>query len=443
MIVALLSSVSLRRAFAFWATIYALCIVPRLHAESAAGRPNILLIQADDLGFQDLGCYGAAHYRTPAIDRLAQDAIRFTQAYAASSICTPSRAGLLTGLHPARLHVTGQPGYQSEDTTRRKFAHPDFKTSFPTKTPSIGRSLAASGYHTVCLEKWGFSDKPGAHGFVEASTGDDAEMTARALGIFATTSSRPFFINLNYRRPHIPLRPSPSRKADYARLPAFTKGRLNPAYAAEIEELDLEVGRLLDGLAQHDLVKQTVVILTSDNGGFMGDDKELIASNAPLREGKASLYEGGLRVPAIVRWPGVIAPRSVCDTPIHGVQWHATLNEIAGTSKNVQAPLDGRSFAALFRGETFTPQSLYWHYPHYRRAMASIKASPSSAVRVGDWKLLHFYEDDHVELYNLRDDPGESRDLAAKEKTQAAALRAQLDSWRAAADAQKPAPHAL
>lgn len=406
-------------------------------------RPHILFIHADDLGWSDLGCYGADHHRTPALDRLAEEGLRFTQAYAGAPVCTPSRASLVTGRHCARLNTTGQSGYRNDDTTGRKLLHPSFETSFPVGTPTVAHTLAAAGYHPTLVgsSKWGFDDDPRLHGFREVVPGTDPELTAATLNLIGQAdSTQPFFIYLNYSRPHTPLNPDPSRVREISMRPGFLESGQNAAYAAVIEEIDADVGRLLAALDRHDLTDHTLVVFGSDNGGFLGYDDTRITSNAPLREGKASLYEGGIRVPLIVRWPGMTPPKSTRTTPVHWCDWHATLAEAAGTSPVTDQPLDGVSFAPLLRSkaEKLPSRALYWHFPHYRRAMPSLAASPSSAIRQGDWKLLHFYETDHVELYHLGQDPGESRDLAAAEPGVAAALRAQLEKWRRQVNASIP-----
>jgi arylsulfatase A-like enzyme len=211
---------------------------------------------------------------------------------------------------------------------------------------------------------------------------------------------------------------------------------ISAAYAAEVEALDRSVAVLLLALDQLDLAARTVVVFSSDTGGFLGFDGESVASNAPLREGKASLYEGGIRVPLIVRWPGVTRPGAICTVPVHAVDWHATLAEMAGAT----APeTDGRSLVPQLRGATTDAERiLFWHYPHYRRSRSGLAASPSSALRAGDWKLLHFYETNGVELYDLSRDPGEARNLATVEPRRAATLRAELDRWRSAVGAQPP-----
>ncbi|MSU73457.1 MAG: DUF4976 domain-containing protein [Opitutus sp.] len=301
----------------------------------------------------------------------------------------------------------------------------------------MAHTLTAAGYRVAIYGKWGFDDSPKEHGFGEVVDGPDEKLVDAVVAMLGRNDSPPFFAYVNFSRPHIPLHPSPDRIAAYAAKPEFQPKKLSPAYAAEIEALDRETGRLIAALDRSVHARNTVVIFGSDNGGFLGYDTEHLADNAPLREGKASLYEGGIRVPLIVRWPGVTKPGASTDAIVHCVDWHATLAEIGrGT---VPARLDGLSFASVLRGEGNIPvRALYWHYPHYRRSMAGLSASPSSAIREGDWKLLHFFETDQVELYNLREDLGEARNLATSMPEKAAALRRQLDAWRNAVGAQPP-----
>jgi arylsulfatase A len=442
------SPVSRRTALRWLAGAAALGAAGRWAFPSARRRqpPHILFIHADDLGWSDLPSYGATLRHTPHLDRLARDGMRFTQAYAGAPICTPSRACLVTGLHCARLNTTGQPGYRHDDTSQRRLLHPPFETTFPIGTPTIAHTLAAAGYRTVLIgeNKWGFEDDPRDHGFHESVPGPDADLTEATLRFLSEAApDQPFFIYLNYFRPHTPLRPDPAHAHAVRQRPGFAASGQNADYVAVVEELDHDVGRVLGALEQRGLAANTVVIFGSDNGGFLGHIDNPITSNAPLREGKASLYEGGIRVPLLVRWPGVVPPGTVQHTPMHWCDWHATLAEIAGTEPQADGPLDGISIAPLFRDHTRVgaPRSLYWHFPHYRRARPGLSASPSSAVRAGDWKLLHFYETDHVELYDLAQDPGETRDLARQDPIRATALRAQLDAWRTEVDAQVPPPN--
>lgn len=404
--------------------------------------PNIVIIHADDLGWSDTGCYGNDFIETPAIDELARQGLRFTQAYAGGPICTPARAALITGLHPARLHITGQSGYRQDDQTGRKFAHPEFQTALPPNAPTIAKTLKLAGYTSYCVGKWGLDNPPQAFGFNGKDASDEASLTRQAVAVIRQNADRRFFLYFNPHRPHVPLHPPAELLAKYeAKANGHSQGS-SPAYAAEVEALDQSVAAVLAELDRLNLTGRTLVVFASDNGGFLGTDEDRITTNAPLREGKASLYEGGIRVPLIVRWPGVTSAGATCDFPIHWIDWHPTLAEVAGIAPAKLPQLDGRSFLPLLQGAATLPmRPLFWHYPHYRRAMAGLAASPSSAIRLGDWKLIHFYETDQAELYNLRDDEGETHDLASSNPAKTAELLGLLDAWRKAVDAQPPAPN--
>ncbi|MBP7140266.1 MAG: sulfatase-like hydrolase/transferase [Opitutaceae bacterium] len=411
-----------------------------LAAKATPERRHIIFIQADDLGWRDLACYGGKHLHTPAIDSLARGGLRFTQAYGGGPVCTPSRAAMLTGLHAARLHITGQASYRLQDESGRRFLDPDFKTAIPQGTPCVARTLASIGYRTVLLGKWGFDDDPLQHGFSDVVTGGDQLLTERAIEAILNSSEIPLFLYLNFSRPHIPLKPDPKLLAKYEGAPGFEAGSQNPKYAAIIEGLDRDVGLILAAIEQKRIEQRTIVIFASDNGGYLGTEADPVTSNAPLREGKASLYEGGLRVPVVVRVPGLTAAGITDDSPIHSVDWHATLADLAGAS--VPGGLDGVSFAGNIRGEyARKARTLYWHFPHYRRSRPGIGASPSSAMREGDWKLIHFYEDNHVELFNLREDPGETRNLALQFPSRSRDLLFRLNAWRVSVAAQPPVPN--
>lgn len=416
-------------------------IVLSATSTTSGASPNIVFILADDLGWSDLGCYGNTFVETPALDHLAREGMRFTQAYAAAPVCTPARAGLLTGKHPARLHVTGQPGYRA-DPRNRKLWHPPFRTDLDHGTPTIASTLATAGYVSSSMGKYGLDEPATRDGFGSVVTGPDDYLLAEAVAFLRARASdnRLFLLYFNPHRVHVPLQPDADLKGKYAAKPRTSDAVFNPEYAAEVESLDRDISILLTEIESLGLRDNTIVVFTSDNGGFLGPDGTSIASNAPLREGKASLYEGGIRVPLIVRWPGSIRDDSLCDTPVHGIDWAPTLAEMVGVAQPSDAGFDGKSIVSLLRGEPMPARNLFWHFPHYRRSMAGISASPSSAVRDGEWKLIHFYEDDHVELYNLREDPGEQRDLSSQLPRRAGAMLRDLDAWRAEVHAQKPVP---
>ncbi len=408
--------------------------------------PNVLFILADDLGINDLGCYGRKDQHTPHLDRLATEGMRFTSFYCAQPICSPSRAAILTGKTPARLHLTtylpGRP-----DTPAQKLLHPEIRQQLPLEEVTLAKVLKRAGYATACLGKWHLGGKgfgPAQQGFdvvfggrgnttpsaTEGGKGE-YELTAHAEQFITDHKDGPFFLYLAHYSPHIPL-------AARERLIAKNRGSFNPLYAAVVETLDDSVGRLLERVDDLGLRANTIVLFASDNGGLhvpeLRDDPP--THNTPFRAGKGFLYEGGLRVPLIVRWPGRVPAGVVTQAPVVNTDLMPTLLEMAG----LEAPtgLDGVSFARLLRGAGDPPaRPLFWHFPHYTNQ----GSRPAGAVREGDWKLIEHYEDGHVELFNLARDPGETTDLAAQEAGRAAALKAKLAAWRKAVGAQENTPN--
>jgi arylsulfatase A-like enzyme len=414
-----------------------------LLAQRNSRRPNILFVLMDDLGWADLGCYGSRFYSTPHLDEFASTAMRFTNAYAACPVCSPTRASILTGKHPARLRLTNFiPGRPPRPYAR--LIPPLFEQQLPLSEITLAEKLKASGYTTAEIGKWHLGaagHTPDQQGFdLSFSTSgrhlagawtvqqphqprpdeDRAErLTTEAERFIEANRSRPFFIYLTHHLPHIPLEARSEITAKYQNKPPSNE-QYHPVYAAMIETFDALIGRLLKKLDQAGASGNTIVIFTSDNGGLTAREFENkpTTSNLPLREGKGHLYEGGIRVPLIVRWPGVTKAGSVSDVPVSSVDWMATLAGAAGT--------DGENLMPVLRGERpRKPRPLFWHYPHY----SNQGGNPGGAVRIGDLKLIRFYEDDRRELYDLRDDPGEMTDLAAKMPAKKKELSVVLDSW--------------
>jgi arylsulfatase A-like enzyme len=401
----------------------------------AAPPPNVVVILADDLGANDLGCYGRRDHRTPHLDRLASQGRRFTQAYAACPVCSPTRAALLTGLNPARLHLTTfLPG--RADAPTQKLLHPKIAGTLPADVPTLGERFKALGYATGQVGKWHVGGDPKKRGFdfvhvgkantpPTADEGGKGEMDlAAAAGRFIRASAgRPFLLYLCHNSPHIPLAAGEERLAANA-------GAFNPVYAACVETLDASVGRVLATLDETGAAANTLVVFTSDNGGLHvpeGKD-DPPTHNTPFRAGKGFLYEGGVRVPLIARGPGV--PAGTAADPVVSTDWTPTLLEFCG--QPAAGNLDGASFAGVLRGGTRPQPPIYWHVPHYTNQ----GSRPGGAVRAGDWKLIEHYEDGSAELFDLAADPSEATDLAAKEPARAAKLRADLAAWRAAVSAQ-------
>jgi arylsulfatase A len=408
------------------------------HAAESA-RPNIIFILADDLGINDLACYGRREHRTPHLDQMARDGMRFTASYCAQPICSPSRAALLTGLAPARLHLTtylpGRP-----DAPSQKLLHPKINQQLPLEHTTLAEALKKEGYATACVGKWhlgGNGFQPADQGFDFVHTGQantkpsdteggkgEYDLTHTALRFIETNRTRPFFLYLPHNTPHIAY----SAKTN---LVAKNAGAFEPVYAALIETLDDTVGLLLNKLDALGLRTNTIVIFTSDNGGLHVPEggHPRITDNSPFRAGKGFLYEGGLRIPLIVRWPGRIPAGRETDTPMINTDWLPTLLELAG----VPAPqkLDGKSFASLLTGGETRPRKFFWHFPHYTNQ----GSRPGGAVREGDWKFIEHY-DAGLELYNLAQDPGETTNLAAQETKRVEEMRRELAEWTSQVGAQ-------
>lgn len=411
-------------------------------------RPNIVLVLADDLGIRDLGCYGRTEHRTPHLDRLAAQGMRFTCAYTAQPICSPSRAALMTGKCPARLNLTNfLPG--RADAPSQKLLQPVIEGQLPREEVTLAELLRAAGYATGLFGKWhlgGTGFGPAEQGFdvvvsppantpPTRETGGKGEflITAAAEKFIEEHRDRPFFCYVPHNNPHIPL------AADAERV-AQNGNAFHPVYAAMIETLDEAVGRLLSKLESLGLSERTIFIFTSDNGGlhvleFPGTPA---TSNQPYRAGKGYLYEGGLREPLLVRWPGVVTPGAQCDSPVVLTDLVPTLLEAAGVDPaKAVGPLDGVSLASVLRGAAAPSRPLFWHFPHYTNQ----GGRPAGAVRDGDWKLIEHFEDGSVELFHLASDPEERRNVAADEPQRVAQLRSRLADWRARVGAQLPVPN--
>ena len=435
----------------FLRLLLVLCFARTVAAEPM---PNFIFVLIDDMGMTDLACYGSKFYETPHLDRLARDGMKFTQAYSACTVCSPTRAALLTGKYPARLQVTDW--IAGHVRPFAKLRVPEWTQELKAGETTIAELLRGKGYATAHFGKWhlGKDNVAAAHGF-DLSVADNGrgqpatylspyknpnlpdgppgeELTARltreAAEWMGKNKDRPWFLYLPHFAVHTPLGAKPEAVSHFQAKAAPGASQKNAKYAAMIAAVDDSIGALRAKLDELHLAENTVIVFTSDNGGLLP-----ITANLGLRAGKGSAYEGGVRVPAIVRWPGVTKPGSECATPIVTMDWFATLAAAAG----IDAKGEGVDLRPLLRGEAIPPRPIYWHYPHYHPG----GATPYSAVRDGDWRLVHFYEDDRAELYHLRDDPAEKNDLAAQQPDRAKTLRAQLDTWRANVGAQAPSPN--
>jgi len=486
-------------------------------------KPNIVFFLVDDLGWRDVGCYGSSFYETPHIDRLAAEGVRFTQAYAACHVCSPTRASILSGKYPARLHLTDWlPGRRDHSFQALKNA--DINKHLPFGEVTLAEALKAKGYSTAIFGKWHLGENPSGpltHGFdlqvprwnkgwpksgyhapfrmegLKDSKGDylTDRLTDEALNYIEQNKDRPFFLYLSHFAVHDPIQGRPdlvkkyrnklakmqrskgpdfvlegnpdeanplSREqlTDLIKQPSHQGHRVLPQrtvkikqkqdniqFAAMVEAMDQSLGRVLDKLKAMELTDNTIVIFFSDNGGMsaanFGNPKRQVAdsklneaystSNLPLRGAKGWLYEGGIRVPMIVKWPGHGNKGVVCEEPVISTDFYPAILEMAGLPFLPDQHVDGVSFVPALKGEPFTRNAIYWHFPHYSNHGMQ---SPGGAIRLGDYKLLEYFENNTVQLFNLKVDPSEQNDLAQAQPKKADELLKMLQVWRREVSAQ-------
>ncbi len=424
-------------------------------------RPNIVFIMIDDLGWTDVGCYGNDFAETPNIDRLASEGVRFTDFYAAGAVCSPTRASIQAGRNQARFGLTDFiPGHWRPF---EKVVTPQTALRLPSRVETVAERLRAAGYTTGYFGKWHLSwrgsPKPqeegydtvvlkggrhfgfGVRGTDPPKPADDAYLTEyltdRTVEFIEGHADEPFFAFLSHYAVHIPLQAPRPLVEKYRKKEAPAEGVNNPVYAAMLEAVDRSVGRILAKLDALDLAKETMVVFTSDNGGLYkryGPGGEAVTSNAPLRGQKGSLYEGGIRVPLIVRWPGHAAEGEVSDAVTISHDLYPTFVSAAGGSLPEEQPIDGRSLLPVLRDPdaSLERNAIYFHYPHYHHSR------PATAVRSGRWKLIEFLDDGSVELYNLEADIGEEKNLAEDRPALVRKLRSRLDAWRGEVRAAMP-----
>lgn len=435
---------------------------------AAASRPNIIFIMADDLGYTDVACFGSKYYETPNIDRLASQGMRLTCHHHCQN-CAPTRAALMTGQYGPRTGVYTVGSIDRFDWSQRPLRPVDNVTDLPLDRAIIAKQLKAAGYATGMFGKWHLNNKgryhPGTRGFDEAiessgkhfnfKTLPETEypegqyladfLTDRAVDFIQRHKDQPFFLYLPHFGVHGPHDAKPELVEKFVNKPGVG-GHNSPIYAAMIASVDESVGRIMQTLDDLGLAENTVVVFTSDNGGVGGYLAEgfkrlnAITDNAPLRSGKGSLYEGGTRVPFMVRWPNKVPAGSQCDVPTIHVDIYPTLLEIAGASPPEHV-LDGESLVALFRDPSYQLQrdAIFQHFPGYLGAPRGMwRTTPVTTVQQGDWKLMEFLEDGQLELYNLKDDIGESKNLAKEMPEKTRELHERMLEWRAAIEARMP-----
>lgn len=448
----------------------------------AAASQNILLILADDLGCNDLGIEGSLFYETPHLDHFALSGARFTQGYAGSSVCSPSRACIMTGKATPRHGITDWIGAKSaNDWTddNNRVMSVEYIHNLPQREITMAEALRDAGYKTFFAGKWHLGSEgswPEDHGFdvnkggwkvghpdggyfspwinPRLKNGPDGQplpfrLADETVQFMDSCKDEPFFVCLSFYAVHGPLQTTKLLWEKYRRKAAarsmdsrlfidrtlpVRKVQDNPVYAGMVEMLDEAVGRVLAGLEDLGLADNTIVIFTSDNGG--ASSVSYATSNAPLRGGKGQQWEGGIRDPFYIRVPGMTATGSVSEVPVVHMDIYPTILELAGLPLQPAQHVDGVSLVPLLKGGAIADRDLFWHYPHY----GSLGGEPSSIIRSEDWKLIHYYEDGHDELYNLGDDLGEKNDLASTDE-HAKILRNKLDAWLADTGALIPQPN--
>ncbi|MBN1465927.1 sulfatase [candidate division KSB1 bacterium] len=450
------------------------------HRCTTSRKPNFLFILVDDLGWADLGCYGSTFHETPNLDGLAATGMRFTDAYAACPVCSPTRAAIMTGRHPVRLNITDWiPG---DDPHDRERIGPQDQHELPHAEVTIAEMLRDNGYRTFLAGKWhlggegyypedqGFDINKGGHEMGHPSSyyspyrnpkladGPEGEyltdrLTDESIQFLKEAGEEPFFLYLPFYTVHTPIQACkrhlqhfqekaasltaamPDEREEHA---GATKLRQDDAaYATMVYAMDENIGRLLRSLEELELAERTIVIFTSDNGGLstMARNRRAPTSNEPLRAGKGWCYEGGIRVPLIVRAPGISRVASICCEPVISMDFFPTMLELAGLTVLPEKHIDGLSLVPLLRGAEQLPRdALYWHYPHYH----SSTWTPGAALRARDWKLIEFFDEEKVELYNLKEDIGEKNDLASTLPGRRDELLAELHRWQRELDAKMP-----
>jgi arylsulfatase A-like enzyme len=450
-------------------------------------KPNFVFFLVDDLGWTDLGCYGSTFYETPKIDKLAQEAMRFTDAYAACPVCSPTRASIMTGKYPTRVGITDWiPGYSGK---KAQLLTPEDIHQLPLEEETFPEVLKQAGYSTFFAGKWhlgsegyfpeqqGFDINKGGHhrgsppgGYFspyknpKLSDGPKGEYLTDRLADesvkFLQSQSKkqnPFLLYLSFYTVHTPIQAKQDyvakyktklTKTDNAQTPDFIPERQSrakqiqdrPDYAGMVQSLDEAVGRVQDTLAQRNLADNTIIILMSDNGGLstLPGRRNAPTANVPLRAGKGWVYEGGIRVPMIIKWPGVTKPDTKCNVPVISTDFYPTILEMAGLPLNPKQHVDGLSLVPLLQGGRSLPRkAIFWHYPHYHGS----GSRPSAAVRAGDYKLLEFFAENQFELYNLKTDLAEKHNLAAKLPQKVAELKSLLRTLQKTTNAKFPRPN--
>ena len=426
---------------------------------TAADKPNIVFILADDLGWSDVGFNGTKFYETPNLDRICKAGMKFNRAYSGGPNCLPTRACLISGMYTPRTQIWTPGGKSKGSKSFMKLAVPGVENTFPSKltlepsVTSIAEVLKKAGYITARFGKWhvgpdtqGFdiSDPSGKGGEIGKKFYGHLEvhdwLTDASVKFIEDNKDKPFFLYLSHWDVHTPIKAKPELVDIYKKKLASKKWdrNWNTTYAAMIHEVDQSVKRVYDKLEELNLAKNTLFIFTSDNGGHAG-----VTTNKPLRGAKGAFYEGGVRMPTFMTWPSVISADSECNTPVTSVDFMPTFAELGSASLPTSQPVDGTSIVPLLKGEKMKDRAIFWHYPLYLQGVNEGKvipvagtennywrATPSSMIVKGEWKLIHFFEDGSKKLYNVEKHIGEDKDLSSEYPEVAAELAKELAAWQ-------------
>ncbi len=430
-------------------------------------KPNIILILSDDQGWTDAGFMGSKYYETPSLDALASNGMTFTNGYANAPNCAPSRASLLTGLYTPRHGIFTVNSSARGNSAYRKIIPIPNKTILDTSLITIAEVLTSAGYNSISIGKWHLGNDsigmPESQGFSEniggnqighpksyfspyknpnLSDGPEGEyltdrLTKEALNFIEKNKDHPFFLYLPHFAVHTPIQAKDSLTQIFKNKEAEGKHN-NPSYAAMVKSLDESIGSVVNRIEELGLSKNTIIIFMSDNGGL-----GVVTDMEPLRGSKGMLYEGGIRVPFVISWPGKVKASTICNIPVAGTDLFPTIIKLARIKPPKNLTFDGVSLKPiLLKGKNIQERPIFWHFPAYlerNKGMNTIwRTTPASAIRLGDWKLLEFYEDSKIELYNLKDDPGETKDLSEINPEKKEELYILLDNWRKAVNAPIP-----
>ncbi|MFC4992308.1 sulfatase [Rubritalea tangerina] len=438
-----------------------------------ADKPNILYINIDDLGWADVSINGSTFYETPNIDRIAKEGMIFSNGYASAANCAPSRASAISGQNTPRHGVYTVMNSDRGKSKDRKIIPTKNTQHLKQDNLTFGHALKAAGYTTATMGKWHVTKDPLKNGF-DINVGGTAAggpynggyhspfkypnlevkekgtyltdiLTTKAIDFIAKHKDQPFCLYLPYFTVHTPLQAKPELVEKYKKK-GGNDAQNNPVYAAMIESLDQNVGRVLDALDANGIAENTLIVFTSDNGGV-----NVTSLQRPLRGGKGMYYEGGIREPFFIRWPAKIKAGSICHTPVTNLDFYPTFCDAAGTAPPKGKILDGLSLMPLFENKPLADRALYWHFPIYLQAYGKpgalgmkdaqdilFRTRPGSAIRYGDWKLIEYFENGDFELYNLKDDKSESKNLAKSHPEKVQELHTKLKKWRKQINAPVP-----